>query len=311
MRPNTCWTLLHVSVLAVLFLILEADSTDECDVEIKVRSHTKYQARLGEELKIECPVRLCNDSPPEISWLKLEETYVPVNISSGSRFKSEWTTLKHLEGVSVLIIQNVVRNDSGIYRCKSGSTVGHNINVSVNDGTRTDADLSKHLLMYVYPAAGIVAFVLFVIIVSVASMRGCKGKPKKDTIEDDQVRQEIISKSSNYMAIPMVEQPFPNPSIQPLPRGNPSVPPAQRSIRRKTPPPQPIELPSPRDDECVYSKVTQDRDPPRNTVEEQGSSVVYAALNHQLPPRPVARPRRMKEECSEYAAIRVKDPNSS
>nr|XP_020512472.1 B- and T-lymphocyte attenuator isoform X2 [Labrus bergylta] len=296
MRPNTCWTRLHVSVLAVLLLILEADSTDECEVQIKVRSKTKYKALLGEELKIDCPVTFCDDTPPEISWFKLEETGDPINISGRSRFRSEWKTLKHLEGVSVLIIQNFVRNDSGIYRCKGGSNVGHKINVYLNDGTHTDAE---HLWMYVYTAAGIVAFVLFVILVSLASMRGCKGKAKSERIEDN-----------HYMAIPMVEQPFPNPRTQPSPRGSPSLPLPQRSMRRKKPLPQPIEPPSPRDNECVYSKVKVDRDQQRNTLEENGGSVVYAALNHQLPARPVARPRRQKEECSEYAAIRVRDSSS-
>nr|XP_020512471.1 B- and T-lymphocyte attenuator isoform X1 [Labrus bergylta] len=310
MRPNTCWTRLHVSVLAVLLLILEADSTDECEVQIKVRSKTKYKALLGEELKIDCPVTFCDDTPPEISWFKLEETGDPINISGRSRFRSEWKTLKHLEGVSVLIIQNFVRNDSGIYRCKGGSNVGHKINVYLNEssepnnstqkkdinGTHTDAE---HLWMYVYTAAGIVAFVLFVILVSLASMRGCKGKAKSERIEDN-----------HYMAIPMVEQPFPNPRTQPSPRGSPSLPLPQRSMRRKKPLPQPIEPPSPRDNECVYSKVKVDRDQQRNTLEENGGSVVYAALNHQLPARPVARPRRQKEECSEYAAIRVRDSSS-
>ncbi|XP_060888613.1 B- and T-lymphocyte attenuator-like isoform X2 [Labrus mixtus] len=299
MRPNTCWTRLHVSVLAVLLLILEADSTDECEVQIKVRSKTKYEALLGEELKIECPVTFCNDSPPEVSWVKLEETGDPVNIIRGSLFGSEWKTITPLKGISVLIIQNFVRNDSGIYRCKSGSSVGHNINVYLNDGTFTDAEFPEDLWMYMYTAAGIVAFVLFVIIVSVASMRGCKGKAKNERREDNQ-----------YMAIPMAEQPFPNPHIQPSPRGSPSLPLPQRSMRRKTPPPQPIEPPPPRDIECVYSKVNVDRDQQRNTLEENGSSVVYAALNHQLPARPVARPRRQKEECSEYAAIRVRDSSS-
>uniref|UniRef100_A0A3Q3NFA7 Ig-like domain-containing protein n=1 Tax=Labrus bergylta TaxID=56723 RepID=A0A3Q3NFA7_9LABR len=108
-----------MSNLFCMFVVSFLAGTDECEVHIKVRSKTKYEAHLGEELKIECPVTVCNDSPPEISWVKLEETGDPINISGGSRFRSEWKTLKHLDGVSVLIIQNFVRNDSGIYRCKS------------------------------------------------------------------------------------------------------------------------------------------------------------------------------------------------
>lgn len=105
------------------------------------------------------------------------------------------------------------------------------------------------------------------------------------------------------MAIPMVEQPF-----QQSPRGSPSVPPSRQSTRRKTPPAQPNELPLPRDSEHVYGQIQEDRERQRKTAEEEGSSVVYAALNHQLPARAAARPRRPQEESSEYAAIRVKDP---
>lgn len=41
-------------------------------------------------------------------------------------------------------------------------------------------------------------------------------------------------------------------------------------------------------------------------AEEEGSSIVYAALNHQ-PPARAAQPPRPTEEHSEYAAIRVKE----
>ncbi|XP_041637503.1 B- and T-lymphocyte attenuator-like isoform X2 [Cheilinus undulatus] len=298
MRPKKCWTLLHVSVLAVLLLATKADSEDECEVQIRVSRNKKYNALLGEELQIECPVNFCNNSPPTISWSKLEETNIPVNVSPGSGFRTEWKTLKDLNGVFVLIIQNFVRNDSGVYQCQSGSTMGHKINVSVNDSTTGSSGLQLDFWTYVYVAAGIAAFVVIVIIVSVASMQGCKGKSKKEIMEDSQ-----------YVVIPMVENPFPNP-VQPSPRGSPAVPLARRSTRRKMPHSQPNKSPLPRD-ECVYSRVKEDRDRQRNTLEEEGGSVVYAALNHEIPPRAPARPRRQIEERSEYAAIRIRDPNSS
>ncbi|KAF1371824.1 hypothetical protein PFLUV_G00273380 [Perca fluviatilis] len=142
-----------------------------------------------------------------------------------------------------------------------------------------DPGARDDLWIYMYFAAGIVPFVIIVIILSVVSMRGCKGKPKKERQTENQ-----------YIAIPMVEQPFPHASIQPSPRGTPSAPPSRRSTRRITSPSQPNELPAPRDNE------------------EEGSSIVYAALNHQLPGAAAGPPRRQQEETSEYAAIRVKDP---
>nr|XP_020512467.1 uncharacterized protein LOC110001327 [Labrus bergylta]XP_029137711.1 uncharacterized protein LOC110001327 [Labrus bergylta] len=186
MTPKSCFTILHVSILAATLLTLEVSCTDECEVHIKVRSKTKYEAHLGEELKIECPVTVCNDSPPEISWVKLEETGDPINISGGSRFRSEWKTLKHLDGVSVLIIQNFVRNDSGIYRCKSGSTVGHKINVSVNDSVELITDQSTTsepwrpetedtFWPFVCRVVGLLVFVAIVIAMFVTSQSLRKG----------------------------------------------------------------------------------------------------------------------------------------
>ncbi|XP_051283179.1 B- and T-lymphocyte attenuator [Dicentrarchus labrax] len=310
MRPNHCWTILYVSIFAVLLLTLNADSEDsDCEIELRVRRHTVFNVSSGQDLKINCTVRFCNDSPPTVSWYKFEKSDVPVNVSSGGHIKTEWEKVKHLEGISYLIFKNIHMSDSGSYQCRSGLIMGHNINVSVNDAdlpnvTQKTETISTSVTsdppnddnwMYVYTAAGIVAFVIMVIIISVASMQSCKGKSKKETQTDNQ-----------YMAIAMVEQPFPHPGLQGSPRGSPAPPPSRRSTRRKTPPSQPNELPLPGDNEHLYGRIPEDRERQRNTAEEEGS-VVYAALNHQLPPRAAARPRRPMEECSEYAAIRVKD----
>lgn len=108
-----------------------------------------------------------------------------------------------------------------------------------------------------------------------------------------------------YMAIPMVEQPFPQAGLQASPRGSPSVPPSRRLSRRKTPPSQLNELPPPRDNEHRYGEIKGDRERQRNTAEEN-NSIVYAALNHQPVAGAAARPWRQKEESSEYVAIRIK-----
>ncbi|KAI3366008.1 hypothetical protein L3Q82_009835 [Scortum barcoo] len=311
MRPNHCWTVLRVSILAVLLVTLNADSEDSnCELQIKVHRHTLYEGFPGKDLRINCTVVFCSSSPPEVSWYKLEKTAPPspLNVSSNSRIKTEWKSLKDLGGTSYLIFQNALISDSGVYLCRSGGSVSHYINVTVNDSVVSDEERindtqknetevtqpdppspAEDLLMYVYAGAGIVAFVILVIIISVASMQGCKGKPKTETRTDNQ-----------YMAIPMVEQPF-----QQSPRGSPSVPLPRRSTRKKAPSSQPNELPLPRDDEHLYGQIQEDRERQRNVQEEEGGSVVYAALNHQLPARAAARPRRQMDETSEYAAIRI------
>ena len=60
-----------------------------------------------------------------------------------------------------------------------------------------------------------------------------------------------------------------------------------------------------------YGKIKKDRERQWNTAEEEGSSIIYAALNHQMLPRAAARPVRLQEEFSEYAAVCVSQgPNS-
>ncbi|CAJ1087553.1 B- and T-lymphocyte attenuator-like [Xyrichtys novacula] len=297
MRPENCWTLLHVSILAALLITVNADGEDECEFYIKVPRNT-YEASLGDELRISCTVKFCDDSPPPVSWFKLgqDDVFIPINDSS-HRLKEEWQMLNNLEGVSFLIFPKFFSNDSGDYRCESESKIGNRINVNVTDSTTSSPPFPKDLMMYVYPAAGIVGFVIIVIIISVASMQGCKGKSKR-TQEENQ-----------YVAIPMSEQPSQSTTAQPSPRGNPHIPPSQRSTRRPKAPPQLSESPVVSDNECVYSFVKDGRQRQTKTAEE--GSLVYAALNHQLPARVPARPRRPKEESSEYAAIRVRDSNCS
>ncbi|XP_037618024.1 uncharacterized protein LOC119483705 isoform X2 [Sebastes umbrosus] len=332
MRPHRCWAVLQVSILAGLLLTLNADGED-CEVELKVHRNTIYGGNLGGDLEIDCTVTFCNNPPPTVSWYKLEKAVVPVNVSSSSHIKTEWKLSDHLKGKSILIFQKLLRSDSGVYQCGDGSSVSHNINVTVHDdgghtnvsqenNTTVDSEPTEvDIWKYMYVAPGIVAFVIIVIIISVVSMRGCKGEVlNKHAIQDMTVTlKAVISPKchhagkpkketpteNQYMAIPMAEQPF----RQPSPRGSPSAPPSRRSTRRETPPSQPDEPPLPRGNEIVYGKVKEKRGRRGNAAADEGGSVVYAALNHQLPAAAAARPRRPQEEASEYAAIRVKDPS--
>ncbi|XP_028256145.1 B- and T-lymphocyte attenuator-like [Parambassis ranga] len=296
---NHCWIVL--SILAVLLFTSNADS-EECFLQIKVRRNTVYEASVGQELRINCTVAFCNSSPPAVTWIKLNKKNVPVNMSSD--IKTEWKMLKDFEGVSYLTFQNIHKRNSGVYQCESDGDVSHYINISVYDGVLNGTLEKKNVttnssspsdegpenfLMYVYSAAGIISSVIIVIIISVVSLRGCKGKSNKEAGTENQ-----------YISIPMVE----HPSLHTSPRGSPSVPPCRRSFQRQTPVRQPEEARLSRGREhSVRQAEEEDRGRQRTTAEEDGSSIVYAALNYQL--RPAAQPRIVVEENSEYAAIRV------
>ncbi|XP_078021941.1 B- and T-lymphocyte attenuator-like isoform X2 [Epinephelus lanceolatus] len=173
MRPIYHLNIFQVSILAALFLRLEADSEDsDCEVDLKVARDTVYETVTGEDLRINCTVAFCNNSPPTVTWYKREKTDFPVDVSS--RIKMEWELVNH----SFLIFQNIFRSDSGVYQCQSGGIVSHNINVSVHESPAAQDTFWP----YVYCVVGIMAFVIIVVAIYVGSRCGCKGK-SRDTRE--------------------------------------------------------------------------------------------------------------------------------
>ncbi|XP_029942378.1 uncharacterized protein btla isoform X4 [Salarias fasciatus] len=248
MRPDLCW--MHVFMLSALLLYANAESEEsECQPEVRVHRNTVYRAVIGDELRINCTSYFCGETPSNMSWYKYEEGDVLINSSKQSRIKTEWKPLSRTAGIYYLIFTNIVRNDSGRFICQIGSERSHLITVLVEDidefrinSTSFHVCTFPSLLMscstlslplpagspdpeatewlYVYSAAAIGTLVLIVIITSVAVMRGCKGKPRKEEQSENQ-----------HMVIPMTHQ-------------------------------------------------------------ETASVVVYTALNHPLPLRGGARPRR-------------------
>lgn len=104
---------------------------EDCYVEFGVQRNKVYDVSLGEHLRINCPVKLCSNSTPAVTWYKLDETYVPISAGSISRIKTEFHLSNRLEGISYLIFENISRSDSGVYQCRSTFTVSHAIYVSI------------------------------------------------------------------------------------------------------------------------------------------------------------------------------------
>ncbi|KAM4538330.1 B- and T-lymphocyte attenuator isoform 1-T1 [Fundulus diaphanus] len=310
MKPALHWTALSWSIWAVLFFTSKAND-EECTTELQVRRNTVYETLPGKELRIDCPVVFCNNSPPTINWHKIEDKRVHLN-DDNNHIITGWETSGLSRGIFYLIFKNIVSNDSGIYRCEGGGSVSHNINIAVNGATEArnnthttitnditedphESQTTNTFLMYVYCAAGIGSFVIIVVILSVICMQGCKRKSKKDKGTENQ-----------YMEIPLAEQSAPNATgLQHSPRGNSNPLPSRRTSERKTtaPPPEPRIS---RDNVQLYGQVVQDRKRLRNATQagEANSNVVYASLNHGPAPREVTRPHRQMEE-TEYAAIRL------
>ncbi|CAI5638269.1 unnamed protein product [Oreochromis niloticus] len=192
MKHYLCRTILYLLIFAVLIITPDAQSDSECSTEIRVRLNTVHNASVGQQFRINCTVIFCNDSPPTVSWYKVEETGVPVNVSSDSHIKTEWKHLNKSAGIFYLIFQSIVRSDSGQYQCQDGPTMGHAITVNVYDNVKlttaswttlapvntTPADTFWPVI---YRVVGSVVFVTVIILICVTSKRGCKGKPRKTT----------------------------------------------------------------------------------------------------------------------------------
>ncbi|CAB1413036.1 unnamed protein product [Pleuronectes platessa] len=193
MRPHPWCTVLHVSLWAALVLTLTTVSEDsECTPYIKVRRHTTYETSPGRELVINCPVEFCNKSVLTVTWFKLlNDTSKRHSVSSSSHIRTEWKEVNH-EWISFLIFSKILSNDSGLYWCEMANVMGHFINVSVHGGDQhttknntipktSDPEALKPLWMYVSSAARTLGFVTVSIVITVVSIRWCKGKSKKVT----------------------------------------------------------------------------------------------------------------------------------
>ncbi|XP_034406521.1 B- and T-lymphocyte attenuator-like isoform X1 [Cyclopterus lumpus] len=175
MRPDCCPIILRVSIFVALVLTLDADDEHpDCEVEVKVRQNTVYEAVVGEELRINCTVEFCSDAPPPVSWYKCGTTDVRVSVSG--HIKTEWKPLKSFVGTTFLIFLKVHRNDSGVYQCKSGGSGSHHINVSIdsvgepaNVTENNDTLPEDHFWPFIFRAVGLAVFVVIIFVVCVAS----------------------------------------------------------------------------------------------------------------------------------------------
>ncbi|XP_016894477.1 B- and T-lymphocyte attenuator isoform X2 [Cynoglossus semilaevis] len=278
---------LHVSMLAVLAHTVNAYGEDsDCDPAILVFNNTRA-ATVGEYVEISCTVVTCNDSPStEPSWYRLQPNPVIVNISGQSHITTEKKNFSSTSWTLHLVFHGIRLTDAGQYLCRNKASSGHKINVSVhgsvdvttvtwkNNRSKEDrTSLAVEKWMYLYSAAGIVAFVIIVIIASVIAMQGCGGKTSKQEGENQYV----------IIPIPMAESfdSHPEPGARPL-----------------------VSTPQ-RQNDSIYANPKTKRGIKRTAADAEENSVLYASLNHQPLVVSAPRPRMRQEEETEYAAICV------
>ncbi|KAK7893304.1 hypothetical protein WMY93_022456 [Mugilogobius chulae] len=106
---SVCLSIITLCMLGALVL---PPSAHDCEFNLKVRRET-HVTSIGQKLKLACPVHLCDDDPPTITWFKLDTERTLVNLSD--RVTTEWKIINEHEGIFFLNFQYVISRDSGLY----------------------------------------------------------------------------------------------------------------------------------------------------------------------------------------------------
>ncbi|XP_019746257.1 B- and T-lymphocyte attenuator [Hippocampus comes] len=264
---NHSWSVLLESILAVLHLTSSVIYGEGC-LEIMVGHTSNYTTSLGKNLQINCTYYYSNctkQSAYNVFWYKLQGD-VYVRVTPDIHTKMKSKNLSNGKTMMSLCFTNIQKSNAGIYRCQNGLTVGHNIQVSVYDSNmRTSTSL------------------------------------RNESSLPEEVRWMYLYSAVGTMAFVIIVI-FISVMLLQRCKGH-----ARRETQTETQQSgvKPQDPPT-SSSSYIYRKMSRkEEERPTTRAEKEGSYIMYAALNHQLPPGAPIRPRRPKEESSEYADIRV------
>ncbi|XP_077580401.1 uncharacterized protein btla isoform X2 [Stigmatopora nigra] len=269
----------YTSVLLVSIFIqlnLTSSISDEYCREIIAGDTGIYTAQVGGDLQINCTCNYANcfNKSCNISWFKWENgNFVQVIADSHTDYKQ--IRLGHSEAMFLLCIKNIQISNAGIYRCKIRRAESQNINVEVYGHKRINISqrnenstiiTNKGWQLDLYTDAGIIAFVIIVIFISVILILHCKGAQKRET------------QSSNQ----------------------------KRNLGNQPPSDIPAAVTQTSSRNFIHTQVSlADGNDTQSRRKKKKRSVAYCTLNHDLLPTATGKPRRPQEESLMYADIRV------
>ncbi|XP_072254451.1 uncharacterized protein [Pyxicephalus adspersus] len=195
-------------VFAVMLLALPAPGlVSSCTPSINIKRNSKSSGTQGQPVSLRCPVCLCSEEWPNVTWCKVDEG--PNNqcnpVKLDHQIISGWEDKKENKGVYVLKFSSVQINDTGFYKClaafKEQQIVGSVIQFTVSDtamATTTPMDMLTSsntnstvlniqvlkqfkIFMYVMVSVGGVCFMIIIISVLVFCYRKRQIKPGSST----------------------------------------------------------------------------------------------------------------------------------
>ncbi|XP_066454657.1 B- and T-lymphocyte attenuator-like [Eleutherodactylus coqui] len=269
--------LLYMAATLSLGMSLTDEDNSSCAPEINMTGQHKFGKSPGQPLTLKCPVRLCHQGSPNVTWCKINEPSCdPVRI--GEEIYSSMENQKTY-AVYVLKFKSVQINDTGYYKCKANygkhSLMGKTVQVVISDefvaenltainitetANTTDITNTFHtftLLVYIMATAGGVCVLIITVSLLIYCQKHFKEKNKSST-QDPAPTEEL-----QFVAMPESTKNSP----QYMQRGTPTL--------------------MDTDLTAVTVEVTYDnaqmvyKSPAQNVPHDrEEDSIVYADLNH-------------------------------
>ncbi|XP_077335913.1 B- and T-lymphocyte attenuator-like isoform X2 [Lithobates pipiens] len=193
------------TVLAVTLLALPLPGLGSgCTPNINLPKNSKAGQTLNQSLSLRCPVKLCSNDQPNVTWCRVERgaNSQCMNVKSDDRISSGWEEKTENEVVHVLRFQFVQLNDTGFYKCsaafKDMQIVGSVIEVTAPDSTSLPANSAKEqlkIVVYFMASAGGVCLMIIIISLLVFCQRRNRGKHRSSKGPERAEEVEFIATS--------------------------------------------------------------------------------------------------------------------
>ncbi|XP_063298023.1 B- and T-lymphocyte attenuator-like [Pelobates fuscus] len=117
------------------YLLLTPVNVFSCINSINIPRNTQYNATIGETLSLRCPLQLCPDANPRVTWCKMTSDRSCQFVEERVGISFHLAENKTDSAVYLLNFTSTEVNDTGFYKCSAQflnqQAVGHLIKVNI------------------------------------------------------------------------------------------------------------------------------------------------------------------------------------
>ncbi|XP_063812780.1 uncharacterized protein LOC135050308 [Pseudophryne corroboree] len=140
--PGRDWVLLYLVLAVTLWLSPVDGDGSSCTPSINVPRNVKFSRSEGEALTLQCPVRICSQEFPPVTWCRVDEKLLCDAAVPGNRIFSAWGEQEGNRAAYLLTFISLQVNDTGFYRCsamhRGQQIVSGLIEVNITATSKTD-----------------------------------------------------------------------------------------------------------------------------------------------------------------------------